>query len=133
MFKNPVVLKEIWHISLGQLVISALAIAVCLVFGLFSFKLLLFLFLGSLVTIAGFVWLCLVLEKNMEKTVEDAKKALGTSYGLRMLLYGAWVVICVKFGGEIVIQILGSLTVLFPNLTIKVLSLFFSKNQEEGK
>lgn len=121
--------QQIKKVSFFCLAGDAIFIIVFSLLGKFSLKLIYSVLLGSLVAIAGFVWLCYSVEQYIEKSSAEKHASLTPSYVGRMILYGGWVVLCAKL--DFLDTLPGIIPVFFPGIAIKILSVIENKNKKE--
>lgn len=130
---DPVALKEVKHIALGELIGGAIACGLLLALGKFSLNSLLFVLGGCLVAVGGFIWLCFSIQSVLQKDPEHVKGVMTKSYLGRMVLYSAWVVAAVLLGADVFTKIAGAIPILFPSFTIKIMNLINSSKKAEGE
>lgn len=130
---DPVALKEVKHIAVGEFIGGAIACGVLLLLGKFSVNSLVFVLGGCLVAVGGFVWLCFSIQSVLHKDPDHIKGVMTKSYLGRMILYSAWVVVAVIFGADVFTKIAGALPILFPSFTIKIMNLINSSKKAEGE
>lgn len=125
---EPASKKEIKHIAAGIAICDVVAFAICAVLKVLSLKVCLLALACSLITLGGFVWLCVSVQKSLEKGTQ-AKSYLTKTYVGRMLLYAVTAVVIVNIGTNYAEMIVGVLPLFYPGLTIKVMNLLFKEKE----
>ena len=122
--------EQIKRVSIGILCCDILLLIIYSCIAGFTPNLVVSVLLGTVVAILGFVWLCLSVQKFVEKAQSGIKTSMTGSYVGRMLLFGAWVVICAKV--PFLVPIAGIIPIFFSGISIKVLSLIDAKKKSES-
>ncbi len=123
--------KEFYKLSIGVIIMSIIMVAIFAAFGKFDYKVVTGAALGTLVTIANYLFLAFSIEKiSRNDDVNNGKSIMTFSYFMRLAVIAVTIIVAIKL--PIFNYIAVALPFLFPRVVIVAINLIDSK-KDSGK
>lgn len=124
-------LKEVYRMAVGVLILSAVSVIVFLVLGYFDITVIYGTLLGAAVCVLNYFFLALSIQKAVSKSEGGAKGTLGSSYTLRMILIGVTVYAGIKISYFNYVAVI--IPFLFPRIIIMAINFIQNRKKEEDR
>lgn len=123
--------KEFYKLSIGVIIMSIIMVTIFAAFGKFDYKVVTGAALGTLVTIANYLFLAFSIEKiSRNDDVNNGKSIMTFSYFMRLAVIAVTIIVAIKL--PIFNYIAVALPFLFPRVVIVAINLIDSK-KDSGK
>ncbi len=122
--------REFYKLSIGVIVMSVIMVAIFAALGKFDYKVVTGAALGTLVTIANYLFLAFSIERISQKDdVNNGKSIMTFSYFIRLAVIAVTIIIAIKL--PIFNYIAVALPFLFPRVVIVGINLIDSKKDSK--
>ena len=122
--------REFYKLSIGVIVMSVIMVAIFAALGKFDYKVVTGAALGTLVTIANYLFLAFSIERISQKDdVNNGKSIMTFSYFIRLAVIAVTIIIAIKL--PIFNYIAVALPFLFPRVVIVAINLIDSKKDSK--
>jgi uncharacterized MnhB-related membrane protein len=122
--------REFYKLSIGVIIMSVIMVAIFAALGKFDYKVVTGAALGTLVTIANYLFLAFSIERISQKDdVNNGKSIMTFSYFIRLAVIAVTIIIAIKL--PIFNYIAVALPFLFPRVVIVAINLIDSKKDSK--
>lgn len=122
MSTRKFILRETALLAIAELVCIAAMIGVFALLGYLNYKVILGGLIGGILAVGNFFFMAITsnaaADRAMEQEVEQGKKAVKASYGLRMLVIGVLLFLFAKSGHCNVLALVCPLFFVFPSIMV---------------